>query len=104
MIINAGGNKVGARVIYAMALTLAWQGAALATDWPQYRGPTTDGIASDAMNTKWVTNGSNTLWRNSSASNGFSSPIVSQGRVFAMGLKTDGAGGFDEYCVAINAS
>ena len=56
------------------------------------------------MSLNWVTNSSNVLWRNSSASNGFSSVVVSQGRALAMSLKSNGAGGYDEYCVAINAT
>src|SRR5438477_13162741 len=70
---------------HAMRIIVAFMlchGAALATDWFQYRGPTTDGISPDRMLTPWP--GSPTvLWRNSSASNGFSAAVVSQGRVFA---------------------
>ena len=77
---------------------------ALAADWPQYRGPTTDGISTEPINTHWPVNGPTVLWRNSTATNGFSSPIVSEGRVFAMSLKGNASGGYDEYCVAINTT
>src|SRR5437660_4429241 len=90
-------------IAMAIALLGFWNGVALATDWPQYRGPTTDGISPDRILTAWP--GSPTVvWRNASATNGFSSAVVSQGRVFAMSLKSDGAGGYNECCVAINAA
>jgi outer membrane protein assembly factor BamB len=92
------------RALFASAMAFFWLGAAAASEWPQYRGVNTDGSSPDLMNLSWVTNGSNVVWRNSSASNGFSSVVVSQGRAFAMSLKSNGSGGYDEYCVAFNAS
>ena len=78
--------------------------AAFATDWPQYRGPTTDGISTEPMKTQWPVSGPSVVWRNSTATNGFSAPVVSQGRVFAMSLRANASDGYDEYCVAINAT
>jgi outer membrane protein assembly factor BamB len=101
---NSIRQSKSGRKLLAGTICLFWLAAVSATDWPQYRGPASDGTSSDSMNLNWVTNGSNVLWRNASATNGFSSVVVNQGRAFAMSLKSNGAGGYDEYCVAINAT
>jgi outer membrane protein assembly factor BamB len=94
-----------ARAGAALALVLLFQEAALATDWPQYRGPATDGSSPDAMATTWATNSpAFVVWRNTSLTNGFSSFTVSQGRAFAMFSKDDGNGNLLECCAAVDAA
>ena len=66
-------------------LTIAFAkqaGAPLADDWPQFRGPTGQGISS-ARNVpvRWSAS-SNIKWRASIPGRGWSSPVVSQGRVY----------------------
>src|SRR5207302_10042884 len=85
MIKRMGAKEVMARTLWLITMFLVCQGAK-ATDWPQYRGPTTDGVSLESMYTRWPTNGSNVVWRNASATNGFSSVAISQGRAFAMSL------------------
>jgi outer membrane protein assembly factor BamB len=88
-----------------LALMFLGQGAVLATDWPQYRGPTMDGSSPDAMATTWATNsGEFVVWTNGSLTNGLSSFAVSQGRAFTMISQTDGTGNLLEYCVAVDAA
>ena len=53
----------------SVVVFLIWETAASATDWPQYRGPTTDGSSPDPILTTWPSNGPPVLWRNSSLSN-----------------------------------
>src|ERR1051325_11084201 len=48
----------------ASALFLLCQFGASATDWPQYRGPTTDGISPDPISTNWPANGPTVVWTN----------------------------------------
>ena len=90
------GAAVGLAVLYPLF--------AFATDWPQYRGPATDGTSPDAISTQWPTNGPAVLWRNSSLTNGFSSFAVSGGRAFTQVSKDDGTGNLQEYCVAVDAA
>src|SRR2546422_1351423 len=87
-----------------VGLLLMWQSVAFATDWPQYRGPATDGISPDAISTQWPANGPTVVWRNGSVTNGFSCIVVSQGRAFALKSKSDGNGAYFEYCVALDAA
>src|SRR3974390_231249 len=89
----------------ALVLMFLGQGAVLGTDWPQYRGPTTDGTSPDAMATTWATNRAGFVaWTNGSLTNGLGSIAVSQGRAFTMISKTDGTGNLLEYCVAVDTA
>src|SRR5215471_277349 len=76
----------------------------LADDWPQYRGPNTDGISPELISTNWPASGPAVVWMNMSLTNGFSSFAISQGRAFAMISKNDGSGTLHEYCVAVDAA
>src|SRR5215470_16433615 len=79
--------------------------AALATDWPQYRGPATDGSTSDTLAITWNSSSSGFVaWTNASLTNGFSSFAISQGRAFAIISRTDDNGNLLEYCAAVDAS
>ena len=84
-------------------LLLLWPALGLATDWPQYRGPTTDGASPDRVLTVWPTNGPTVVWTNASLTNGFSSFAVSQGRAFTQISKYDDTGRLREYCVAVGS-
>ncbi len=77
--------------------------SALAADWPQYRGPTTDGISAEAISTNWPAGGPPIVWSNTSLTNGFSSFAVSGGRAFTLISKDNGGGSLSEYCVAVDA-
>ena len=60
-----------------LAVTVAQAG-----DWPRFRGPTGDGIVTEAqLPLRWSTNES-ILWQTELPGPGSSSPIVSKGRVF----------------------
>jgi outer membrane protein assembly factor BamB len=81
-------------------LWFCWQMAVFATDWPQYRGPTTDGVSTDLISTNWQSPAPSLVWSNMSLTNGFSTFAVSQGRAFTQISRDQGAG-FLEYCVAV---
>jgi outer membrane protein assembly factor BamB len=87
----------------ASALFLLCQFGASATDWPQYRGPTTDGISPDPISTNWPANGPTVVWTNMALTNGFSTFAVVQGRAFTI-ISRDNGGGLLEYCVAVDAA
>jgi outer membrane protein assembly factor BamB len=55
-----------------------------ADDWPQWRGPQRDGVwREDGIMQSFPAEGLKVLWRNT-AGNGWSSPVVAEGRVFLM--------------------
>ena len=93
------GSRTGA----AFSLVLLYCTAAIATDWPQYRGPNSDGTSPDPISTNWPANGPTVVWTNPSLTNGFSCIAVSQGRAFVMISKLNGSGTLREYCVAVDA-
>jgi outer membrane protein assembly factor BamB len=75
----------------------------LAADWPQFRGPSTDGISPETISTTWPVSGPGLVWTNGSLTNGFSTFAVSQGRAFTLISKRVG-GTIREYCVAVDAA
>ncbi|HEX6863866.1 MAG TPA: PQQ-binding-like beta-propeller repeat protein, partial [Thermoanaerobaculia bacterium] len=59
-------------------------GAALAADWPQFRGPNRDGVSRETGLLKsWPAGGPKVLWK-SPAGEGFSHVVVAGGRVFTL--------------------
>jgi outer membrane protein assembly factor BamB len=88
---------------WVAALLLVSRLLTAASDWPQYRGPTHDGISTDRIQKQWATNSpAFVAWRNTSLTNGFSSFAVSQGRAFTQISRN--LGGLKEVCVAVDAA
>jgi outer membrane protein assembly factor BamB len=70
------------------------------TDWPQYRGPTHDGVSTDHINQQWSGSVINPLWQ-VALPNSISSFTVSGGRAFTQIRRV--VGGVDqEVCMALN--
>jgi outer membrane protein assembly factor BamB len=89
----------------ASGLLLLGNSFAFSTDWPQFRGATTDGVSPDPISVNWSAGGLRPIWMNSTLTNGFSSVAVSQGRAFVMMSRDGGTGaGMQEYCVAVDAA
>jgi outer membrane protein assembly factor BamB len=87
---GASRSKRGVKRRRILAL-LCWTVVlcARANDWPNWRGPTHNGISTEAgWNAEWPGEGPKKLWR-VSVGLGFSSIAVSQGQVFTMGNKTN---------------
>jgi outer membrane protein assembly factor BamB len=73
-----------------LALTALLATSALAADWPAFRGPSGDGIATeDKAPLHWGPE-KNVRWRASLPGPGNSSPIVSQGKVFVTCAENEG--------------
>jgi outer membrane protein assembly factor BamB len=79
---------------------LAFHASAL--DWPQYRGPASDGRTSEKVVHPWTSAGPKQLWKIPSEG-GFSSFAVSGGRAFTLSLK-DAEGVRQESLVALDAN
>ncbi len=88
--------------IAAVLFLLLFRLPTFATDWPQFRGPTTDGATPDPIATTWATGSPGfIIWTNLSLTNGFSSFAISQGRAFTQISKGTTR---LEYCVAVNTT
>ncbi|HEX5176857.1 MAG TPA: alcohol dehydrogenase, partial [Chthoniobacteraceae bacterium] len=75
---------------------------ASALDWPQYRGPASDGRTSEKVIRPWTSAGPKRVWKVSSEG-GFSSFAVSSGRAFTLSLK-EAEGVRQESLVALDAN
>ena len=76
-------NRIKACVA-VLALTVA--GAALAADWPQWRGPTRDSVSQEkGLLKQWPENGPKLLWQIKDAGGGYSTPSVVGERFYLMG-------------------
>ncbi len=101
---SAALNAGTMRKTTAAGLLVFWCIGALGGDWPQYRGPTTDGISPELISTNWPAGGPTVVWANMSLTNGFSTFAVSGGRAYTMVSRDDGSGALQEYCVAVDAA
>jgi outer membrane protein assembly factor BamB len=72
-----------------------------ASDWPQYRGPTHDGISTENIRTNWSQSPPRRLWK-VPLQPALSSFTVGGGRVFTQ-VRRPLNGGDQEFCVAMNA-
>ena len=68
--------------LHTLILFLLGSSAATAADWPQFRGPNSDGnYTGPALVTEWGTD-KNVAWKTPIPGLGWSSPIVSKGKVY----------------------
>jgi outer membrane protein assembly factor BamB len=69
------------RAIVLMFVVLGW-GAAHASDWPEFRGPTGQGISTEhGLPLEW-SESRNVVWKTDLPGLGWSSPVVADGRVW----------------------
>jgi outer membrane protein assembly factor BamB len=69
-------------------------------DWPQWRGPNRDGIATEkGLLKSWPQGGPPLAWQTKGAGEGYSSFAVSQGRLYTLGARAD-----TEYVLAFDAA
>jgi len=101
---NSAAPKPHSGIPLAAGLLLLWHVLAGATDWPQYRGPATDGTTPDPISANWPTGGPTVVWTNTSLTNGFSSFAVSQGRAFALMSRSDDGVNYVEYCAGVDVA
>jgi outer membrane protein assembly factor BamB len=60
--------------------------AALAADWPQWRGPGRDGLSKETgLLHQWPEGGPKLAWKAADVGDGYSTPSVARGRVYLMG-------------------
>ncbi|MBM3878625.1 MAG: alcohol dehydrogenase [Verrucomicrobia bacterium] len=87
-------------VAWLTGLLAGWS-VCSAEDWPQFRGPRTDGTSTERIATEWPAAGPPVLWR-VSLTDGFGGFAVSGGRAFTL-IKRDVSGQAREVCLALDA-
>jgi outer membrane protein assembly factor BamB len=80
------------RYPFAVIVVLLSVSAARADDWPEFRGPTGQGHATGNLPTEWGPE-KNVTWKQEVPGEGWSSPVVSGGRVYLTAAVPAGAGG-----------
>lgn len=74
------------RIQVAAALLAGLSLSTVAEDWPQWRGPTRDGISAETgLLREWPDGGPKLLWRITDAGSGYSTPAVSGDRLYLLG-------------------
>lgn len=69
-----------------LGVTVLILNAALAVDWPQWRGPNRDGVSTETgLLPAWPRGGPPLAWKTTGLGTGYSSVSVAAGRVFTMG-------------------
>lgn len=59
-------------------------------NWPQWRGPNRDGVSNETgLLKQWPTDGPPLAWKTKGAGNGYSSIVISNGKLYTMGLRGD---------------
>lgn len=59
-------------------------------NWPQWRGPNRDGISNETgLLKQWPADGPPLAWKTKGAGNGYSSIVISNGKLYTMGLRGD---------------
>lgn len=82
-------------------LLLVFSALLFAEDWPQWRGPTRNGISGETgLLQQWPESGPRQLWRIDGVGDGYGTPAVSAGLLFVVGNK----GVEDEFIQAFSAS
>jgi outer membrane protein assembly factor BamB len=77
------------RTLFAVGLT-ALCTAALAADWPQWRGPLRTGVSNETgLLKKWPEGGPKLLWTGNNLGEAHATPAIAKGRVYGMGLRGD---------------
>jgi outer membrane protein assembly factor BamB len=74
--------------VYIIIVSALLQGAALAADWPQFRGPSCDGVSPEKLTNKdWNRHPPKLLWKVPMNDDGYAGPSVAGGRVFIVDHK-----------------
>ena len=84
------------RVIAILFLTIT---AAMAADWPQYRGPNQDGVSTEKL-TVWPPAGPKLVWKAPNLS-GWGSIVVSGNKAFTL-ISKENNGASSEVCIALD--
>jgi len=86
----------------ALGLALLSPNFLRAADWPNYRGPTHDGVSAERINKNWTGPVTNAVWL-AYLTNGLTSLTVSGGRVFTQ-VRRSVSGQSRDVCIALSST
>ncbi|HEX7174699.1 MAG TPA: PQQ-binding-like beta-propeller repeat protein [Pyrinomonadaceae bacterium] len=90
-------SVLGAAVIMCAAVAASAQTGG---EWPQWRGANRDGVSKETgLLKQWPADGPALAWKGVGAGMGYSSVVVSKGRLYTLGLRGD-----KEYVIAFDAA
>src|SRR5947199_8318333 len=76
------------RLPAALFVIISSASTASAADWPQWRGPTRDGISKEtSLLQEWPTEGPKLLWEQAELGTGYSTPAVVGNRIYLINNK-----------------
>ena len=77
-------------IMSILTLSLICVGAVQAADWPQFRGPSRDGISQEeGLLQTWPEGGPDVVWRSNGIGHGWSSVAVAAGAIYTTGVIED---------------
>ena len=94
-------NPGAARCAFAIVVGSSFTNLS-AADWPNYRGPTHDGVSTESIRTNWTASPPQQLWKVPVGA-ALSSLTIKDGRVFTMERHGNTITG-REFCIALNAN
>ncbi|HEY2342878.1 MAG TPA: PQQ-binding-like beta-propeller repeat protein [Chthoniobacteraceae bacterium] len=75
-------------MLRTFVLLVALASSTFAADWPQWRGPTRDGLSNESgLLKEWPAEGPKRIWLYSNAGNGYSGPAIVGGKLFTLGTR-----------------
>ena len=90
------------RILPALSCLLLLVPAVRAENWPEFRGPTGQGIATGRLPTEWGP-AKNVAWKQPIPGRGWSSPIVYQGRIYLTTAVEEGNKGMSLRALCLDA-
>lgn len=91
------------KTLFALAAVASFSPFLPASDWPQYRGPNSDGSSSEKLvSAQWSGTGPAQVWK-TVTKDGFSSFAIGAGKAFTLVGRTL-AGAYQEVCIALDAT
>src|SRR5262245_50257520 len=81
--LNPAGRRACAQVLAVCCALVTTQ--ALASDWPQWRGPDRSGVSAETgLLKRWPAGGPRLLWKAGNLGEGHATPCVAAGRIYGM--------------------
>ena len=98
---SKSGRRIGVVLGWVILATATGGGAAVAADWPQWRGPQRDGVSKETgLLKEWPAGGPRLVWQVNDLGEGYSTPAVVGDRLYLLSNK----GTDDESVHALNAA
>jgi outer membrane protein assembly factor BamB len=96
-------NPTAHNLMVLLTVALALYQPVFATDWPQFRGPNGDGISEAASVPLHWSQTDHVVWKQVVPGTGWSSPVLSEGKLYVTTAVSDPTGGISLRALRLNA-